>query len=424
MPDKESKKHIVFIDCTGNSIETLFRALDRGFSVSLYYNRKLYEANVHTYFSTLPITGIVELDTLDEEELFSALSSSKVVIDAVINVRDASILVSAKVCSRLNILFTSPRGIKNCLDKSITRLLTQEANQIPVRSVLVEHVSNIKKVALDFGFPLVIKPKTGHSSLLCYKVENSDELELATSELVSKIRHLPDFTTYDISSEFVVEEFIVGDILSVELAIQGPKKVRLLLSGRTSHNLNPCIGLGSIVPAIVDEKVACECFEYAEKICNLIELDYGIFNIEIVYTADGPRLLEVNPRCMGGRMLRAYEIAFRKSFHDFLIDLSLARIIYANHSEHFGQVLIRKLITENCGRITRRLDFSVFNQPFVEIKMYNMTTPRLIDEMEIIGRIIISHPSISQSFRIAEELTNQIGLALNISLLNGKELFY
>jgi hypothetical protein len=50
-------------------------------------------------------------------------------------------------------------------------------------------------------------------------------------------------------------------------------------------------------------------FDYALKVCTLLQLRLGVFDVELIASDEGPILLEVNPRPMGGEMISGYEVS-------------------------------------------------------------------------------------------------------------------
>ncbi|MFC7616346.1 hypothetical protein ACFQV2_25615 [Actinokineospora soli] len=58
---------------------------------------------------------------------------------------------------------------------------------------------------------------------------------------------------------------------------------------------NDCVEIGAVLPADLPADVADECFDYAERVCAALGLDFGVFHVEIMLTPRGPVLVEVNP---------------------------------------------------------------------------------------------------------------------------------
>lgn len=149
---------------------------------------------------------------------------------------------------------------------------------------------------MDTDLPVFIKPIEGRASIGCRIIQNRTELE--------------DYK--DKWDEFIVEEFIKGDIVAVDI-VRDRKTDNFEISQRLEllRNSNGC----GIAVQIIDN-------EMIRKACRIIatKLDLnGVINAEFFLLEDGPKIIEVNPRlpagiaysCMAGLdvVMNAFHIA-------------------------------------------------------------------------------------------------------------------
>src|SRR5206468_1631395 len=92
---------------------------------------------------------------------------------------------------------------------------------------------------------------------------------------------------------------------------------------RYRGNVDEVVELGGFMPARLDPATWRACEDYAVRVCRALGLDLGIFHLEIIVTADGPRLVEANPRMMGGALPLIYERFTGHSIQDHLIAVHL-----------------------------------------------------------------------------------------------------
>jgi biotin carboxylase len=64
---------------------------------------------------------------------------------------------------------------------------------------------------------------------------------------------------------------------------------------------------------------------YVFRVLDVVGFDWGATHIELMMTAEGPRLIEINPRLVGAWMPRLVGLALGRSIHADLIDVHLGR---------------------------------------------------------------------------------------------------
>jgi hypothetical protein len=96
-----------------------------------------------------------------------------------------------------------------------------------------------------------------------------------------------------------------------------------MISGRYRATTDEVVGLGGFMPARLDPETWRACEAYAVRVCRALGLDFGLFHLEVIVTAEGPRLVEANPRMMGGALPILYERFTGQSIQDHLIALHL-----------------------------------------------------------------------------------------------------
>lgn len=151
----------------------------------------------------------------------------------------------------------------------------------------------------DNDFPLFVKPVEGRASIGCHKIEAKNGL----AEFVD---------TNDIDKSVVLQQYIEGDIVTVDIIRNaGTKQLMLIPRQEILRNSNGC---GIAVKTLQDEQLEQICTRLAEK----LDLN-GVVNAEFFCTDNGYRIIEVNPRfsagsgysCMAGAnmVINAIEIA-------------------------------------------------------------------------------------------------------------------
>jgi carbamoyl-phosphate synthase large subunit len=121
---------------------------------------------------------------------------------------DKPILMMCRIAEQLNMPFPSYESCETVLDKAKFKKFLFE-NKLP-HAKGISVVGDILPETLDLQFPLITKPVTNSGSRGVIKVENQNELSTAVHET---LQHSKD-------SRFLIEEYIEGDEISVEVLVQ------------------------------------------------------------------------------------------------------------------------------------------------------------------------------------------------------------
>lgn len=178
----------------------------------------------------------------------------------------------------------------------------------------IKSLAHLKGVVSSLKFPVVIKPVASSSSFAV-------ELAHSPEELIETYERLKDINTaflgFKAKVGFMVEEFIIGDEFSVELVLNGGHIVFSSVTEKWKTTSPFFVELAHIVPSENvrnDELVAT-----AKAACESLELDTGVFHVELILADDGPKIVEVNPRPGGDKISTD------------LLPLALGRNVFEDH---------------------------------------------------------------------------------------------
>lgn len=143
------------------------------------------------------------------------------------------------------------------------------------------------------GYPLIVKPTSSASSKGVSLVYDDKELRAAFS-VISEM----DFGIFGFQhrDDILLEEFADGNEFSVELALER-KKIRF--AGVTEKWVTAppyFVELGHVHPARISSAQADALISAARQAAEALELDTGVFHIELKVGKTGPKIIECNPR--------------------------------------------------------------------------------------------------------------------------------
>jgi hypothetical protein len=139
--------------------------------------------------------------------------------------------------------------------------------------------------------------------------------------LPGRLAHLPAGMSGHFDERFVVEEFLVGDLYSVEVAADGRTVVPLVSTRQKTARHDPVVELGCTVPAGLDPAAQRELGDHAVRVCRALGLTLGVFHVELIRTAQGFRLVEANPRMAGGALPETVNAVADRDMFTILVDI-------------------------------------------------------------------------------------------------------
>jgi biotin carboxylase len=157
---------------------------------------------------------------------------------------------------------------------------------------VVSNLSEANDAASQVGFPLVVKPADGQGSRSVARVLREDELEAAVSSALD--------ASY--CGEAVIERFMKGEEVSVEGVVFDGEVMHAAITGKIRSEPPHRFDLGIYLPADLtadDERFA---EELAAKCLRAIGFTNGSTHTEVIFTEEGPRLVEIAGRLGGGRI--------------------------------------------------------------------------------------------------------------------------
>lgn len=317
--------HLVFVESTRPGVRSLATAKRLGHHVTYVTSHQMDwlfkeedKANLQSHAdSLLRVSNSHDPDLLTDVLMKHAAAQP---IDAVLSTLHQFVEPAAIAAQRLGVRGTSPEGIHNARDKARCRAILHN-NGIPsVRYSMVRSAEEALEALQYVGYPAILKPTTGVGKVLTTIVHNASQV----TEHFANARHsyegLRAGVKEEIALEFVLEEFAHGPLYSIEFGVSAhQERIPFAILKRKVGKHNPVLELGSTVPSDLTDAQYDAVTDYCASIVKALGLNLGMFHIEFIYTADGPRLVEVNPRIAGGAIPDLIQTATGHDLFEFLI---------------------------------------------------------------------------------------------------------
>lgn len=301
-------KTIVFIETNFSGLDAIVYCKEKG------YRAVLVTDSLDRFRNWFPTSCLYKIeladiiisvsDSNDFEVVRNALTEHVESVDAILTFAEIRTHVTARLCRAFELPGANPEAIQIAQDKHRFRNTLLSKGADTVKSQKIERVDQLPAIAKRLNFPCFLKPVQGHSSIgavVCHDAWHID----------SVVESLKVIAEDWISRAFVVEDYLVGNLVSVEILTTGPGQHQIV--GIADRDvINDAVEIGASFPLRDAHREAVE-----RKACaalDAIGYDFGASHVEIMVTDDGPHLVEVNTR-VGG------------SGHSIMLDLSTSRSI-------------------------------------------------------------------------------------------------
>lgn len=419
------RQHIVFIDTSSPGIETMHLAKQRGLRVSFIrsgYRHYAATERVNSIFSTLDTIVTISASTV-EEEVFRAMQQIAALapIDAVISELEPCVDVAARVCARLAVPFTSAFAVTAARDKTRAREIIQHAGLRCPRFRQVATPQDARAAAEAIGTPVVIKPRTGFYSLLAAVAPTPWDAERAAEKLLFGIDSLPMQLQDQFRRGILVEEYLTGPLVSAEIGVRDGKIFRFMISDHPRAQEDECIEMGASMPANLRPDQMEACFEYAEAVARELGLDLGIFHAEMIATEQGPVLVEMNSRLMGGVMPSVYRHLTGESIQERLLDIHLGSPIRDEPPKFSGYVSARNIMPDRDTFLSDRIDLSWLKEyggQLIEFDPHHLSPGIPVRRRQILGWYHVRAGAFAEANTTANSILGRFEKSLGIPLIH------
>ena len=254
------------------------------------------------------------ISTLDVDAIRKLAVDEKV--DFVITVcTDQALLTMAKVSEDLHLpCYLDYETARNVTSKAYMKKIFAE-NKIPsARYTIVARIEEEEFSA--WRYPLIVKPVDCNSSKGVRKVDNNDELRIALEDAIRMSR----------TNTAIVEEFIVGKELSVDVYVDDGKA--MLLDITTSEKLkvkDRFIIFRTWHPANISEKIQEKVSAVAQQIADSFNIKNSPMLIQMLTDGNEAYVIEFSARTGGG--VKHFSIERRSGVDvvSAVIDLTLGK---------------------------------------------------------------------------------------------------
>ncbi|HEY5729998.1 MAG TPA: ATP-grasp domain-containing protein, partial [Anaerolineales bacterium] len=242
------------------------------------------------------------------ERAFAAIKDSGLHFDAIATFEDGAGPLTALLATALGLPGHPLLSIGFSKNKIFTREVCVEAGIPSPRFFRIKSESDLETAATHVGFPAVLKPISGFSSIATYLVKDESILRQRYIQTVTEAKgHLKTMGVHSDDEleliwakgfDMTLEEFLDGEEFDVDILLsEGEPVYANVIRDLPQPHLKE---VGSQMPPAFPADKQVELIAFAEQVLRALEFTDGAFHVEVKYTSNGPRLVEVNARIGGG----------------------------------------------------------------------------------------------------------------------------
>lgn len=234
-------------------------------------------------------------DIRDAESIYQAIVNSPYhgQFDALIPATDYASAVTAEAGERLGIHGTSFVAASNARNKDLARQAFLRDNVPSAKFAVVRDSEEAVIAAARIGYPVVLKPTNAASSQSVYFVENESVLREAFREIIDFKTTYMDFK---VREEYLIEEYLTGPEFSVEIFLSQGEIAFAEITEKHTSDLPYFVETLHVFPSSIYQEQRDQIIDVAKQAVLSIGIQNGPTHVELKYTQDGPKIIEVNGR--------------------------------------------------------------------------------------------------------------------------------
>lgn len=242
--------------------------------------------------------------------------------DAILCLIDTRMIEASRLAERLALPFLNAATASLMRDKyRVREIMARHAIQQPAFALATSN-EELEEAVERIGFPALIKPSDGYGSQNITVLQSEEDIHPLINPFLD---YLPCQTDYGLgvraNDRLVVEQFISGQVIGCDTFTCDGEHMFLGINEK-QFCPSPSFAIrGGCFPS--NRYDVAPIRAYVCQILDALGFDRGAAHTELLMTANGPYLVEVNPRLVGAQIPHLLGYAFDRSIYADLIDLHL-----------------------------------------------------------------------------------------------------
>lgn len=311
-----NQKTILFIEPYGSTVSLVNRGFVNNFNIIILTADRDLRIVSNDLINKSKLA--ISVDTSDDHSVKEiALILNKIYkIDAVIPGFEYFVPLAAMISNLINVPGIACESVVNLRRKDIMRSILKNNNLNVPNYFLVTSADDLSEVKSLINFPAVCKPIDAAGSVNVKKVNNVDELMIASNRILNGNDVL---WGYKLSNALLVEEYIDGKEYSLEGVINGRQISHVSITEKFVSDQTDFIEIGHIVNSPLEINLKQKIEQYVNEVINVLGATNCPFHAEIRIKSNGePVLMEIAARLAGDKIGDLINLSSNINYFDFV----------------------------------------------------------------------------------------------------------
>lgn len=273
----------------------------------------------------------VVADFSNLKSLLNTVDNLKIKPDAVIAIYENYVLSAAQIANHLGLPAIPISAAEACTDKFTMRtLFSKSPEKISPDFAIINSEADVISFANSHQFPLIMKPANLVKSLLVTKNSSLNELIENYHKSIELIHDVYKKYAHNRTPKLIIEEFLEGSVHSVDAFVDShgtPHILDQIVDYQTGYDIgyDDNFHYSRNLPSQLSQTDQTSLIHCAELGVKALGIKNSPAHIEIIMTANGPRIVEIGAR-NGGYRERIHKIANGIDITGAALNLALGKI--------------------------------------------------------------------------------------------------
>jgi hypothetical protein len=314
-----------WLNSTGRSLPPLLRDLGHDY-VLLTRDPGLYPPSPagtpHPVLAGAAEVVVAETNDVAAAGRAAAALARRRPIDGVITTCDYYLATAATIAGRLGLPGAPPAVMAAATRKDLVRAALDHAGLPNPAHAVAATWPEARAAARRLGMPLVAKPVDLNAGTAVRLVSGEADLKDAFWDVHGLERNTRGQALQRV---LLLEEVLSGVEVSVEAVTVDGVTTVVGITDKSVAGPPAFVESGHMFPASLDASAASSAVDLVTSALDAVGFTHGVSHTEVMLTADGPRLVEINPRQGGGHIFDLVALVTGTNTLAVTVDLALGR---------------------------------------------------------------------------------------------------
>jgi biotin carboxylase len=324
-PHRGDMAHLLIIELPGgDDTDLLIAAITRGDEFTFLSAQLDHYRNQPAVWSLLEAAReLIDVPGFDDIEVMRRVLDvhARRRIDAVLCLLDIRLVEAARLAEKLNVRHISPATARLLRDKvSVRRRLAERGIAQPTFE-LAESNAQLQAAVQRLGLPVLIKPADGYGSQNIVVLRHAQDLDPLLTPLTQMLPSRADYGLGVVANDrLLVERYLSGTFFGCDtLSVDGRHTIVGLHQKVMFEPPSFAMRGSTFVPHSMPNANASMIERYVVSLLDAVGFNWGAAHTELMLTAEGLHVIEINPRLVGAKIARLVSHSLGQSQHARLI---------------------------------------------------------------------------------------------------------